>query len=175
MAAGSTYTPIATTTLGSSASSYTFSSIPQTYTDLVLVLNGYGAVTDGSSIVGEVGNNSLDTGANYSMTRLSGSGSTASSGRASGTNFIRFANLTGQSTSSSNPTSLIINFMNYSNTTTFKTILNRVNQINGSYPGVEALVNLWRSTSAINIIKLYPYASSFAAGTTLTLYGITAA
>jgi hypothetical protein len=32
----STYTPIATTTLGSAAASYTFSSISGTYTDLVL-------------------------------------------------------------------------------------------------------------------------------------------
>ena len=35
MAAGSTYTPIATTTLGSNVASYTFSSIAGTYTDLV--------------------------------------------------------------------------------------------------------------------------------------------
>ena len=37
MAAGITYTPIASTTLGSAAASYTFSSIPNTYTDLVLI------------------------------------------------------------------------------------------------------------------------------------------
>jgi len=36
----STYTPIASVTLSSAQASVTFSSIPQTYTDLVLVVNG---------------------------------------------------------------------------------------------------------------------------------------
>ena len=35
-----TYTPIATTTLGSAQSSYTFSSISSAYTDLILIYNG---------------------------------------------------------------------------------------------------------------------------------------
>jgi hypothetical protein len=35
-----TYTPIASITLGATATSVTFSSIPSTYTDLILVMNG---------------------------------------------------------------------------------------------------------------------------------------
>ena len=175
MPAGSTYTPIATATLGSATASYTFSSISGAYTDLVLIINGYGDGSDGNSIVCRVGNGTIDTGNNYSTTRLHGSGSAVGSGRASDAPFMRLANFSGMSTSSANPTLLIANFMNYSNTSTYKTILNRINQVNGSYPGVEALVNSWRSTSAINTIEVYPYSSSFATGTTLTLYGITAA
>ena len=176
MAAGSTYTPIATTTLGSAQTSYTFSSISGSYTDLVLIVSGFGAVADGYSVLAQVGNGSIDTGANYSTTRLSGDGSTASSGRASNANFMRLQSVTGQSTTSSNITNLIINFMNYSNTTTYKTVLNRANQTSGSYPGTEAIVNLWRSTSAIDTIKVFPFTgASFATGSTFTLYGITAA
>ena len=51
MAAGSTYTPIATTTLGS-AGTITFSSIPSTYTDLVIVLNGNGSRVAGTDDTG---------------------------------------------------------------------------------------------------------------------------
>lgn len=170
-----TYEPIATTTLGSSASSYTFSSIPQTYTDLVLVLFGYGDGADGNSIVGRVGNGSLDTGANYSTTRMSGNNVTATTGRATNVDFMRFMNVSGQSTSSSFPTSLIINYMNYSNTNAKKTMINQVSQIGGSYPGTEVIINLWSNTAAINTIQIYPYSASFAAGTIITLYGIKAA
>jgi hypothetical protein len=66
--------------------------------------------------------------------------------------------------------------MNYSNTTTYKTILanSRVEPGDATYSGVETLVNLWRSTSAINTIKIMPNAGTFASGFTATLYGIKA-
>jgi hypothetical protein len=43
-----TYTPLATVTLGSSASSVTFSSIPGTYRDLILIFDGTGSGTTGN-------------------------------------------------------------------------------------------------------------------------------
>jgi hypothetical protein len=76
----------------------------------------------------------------------------------------------GFSTSNTVPYPVITQFNQYSNTTTFKTYLSR-----SSSPGSEVLtyVNLWRSTAAINSIKLYPSSGgSFTSGTTLTLYGI---
>jgi hypothetical protein len=79
MAAGNTYEAIATQTLGSAAASVTFSSIPGTYTDLVVVIAG--TLTTGSDNVSFQLNG--DSGANYSVTVLTGDGSTASSGRAS--------------------------------------------------------------------------------------------
>lgn len=175
MPAGSTYTPIATTTLGSAQTSYTFSSISGSYTDLVLIVNGYG-VTQENSVLCQVGNGSVDTGSNYSTTTVAGNGSTASSNRQSSQTYMRFQSYGGLSTSSSNPTLIIAHFMNYSNTTTNKTALVRANQTSGTYPAVEALVNLWRSTSAIDTIKVFPFTgASLATGTTLTLYGIASA
>jgi hypothetical protein len=58
---------------------------------------------------------------------------------------------------------------NYSNTTTFKTFLSRTNVASDR---VEALVGLWRSTSAITSITLYCGSNSFVTGSTFTLYGI---
>lgn len=160
-----TYTPIATYTTPSAAANYTFTSIPTTYTDLVCIISGQNSTSD-QGIVAQVGNGSVDTGSNYSTTYILGSGtSTGISGReSSATSMIvgRMAN------SASNS---IIHFMNYSNTTTNKTVLGRGND--GAY--VIQHVGLWRSTAAINTIKLFNLSSvTFAAGVTLTLYGIKA-
>lgn len=163
-----TYEPIATTTLGSSQTNITFSSISGSFTDLVLVLNG--AFVGGAETIGVQFNS--DTGSNYSNTILAGSGSSASSGRSS--------NQTGLSVgtngywTTTNEANSIIQIQNYSNNTTYKTALSRSN--NASV-GVDAIVGLWRSTSAITTIKLYGLysARSFASGTTATLYGIKAA
>lgn len=165
MAAGSTYTPIATTTLGSPTASYTFSSIPSTYTDLVLIIGGSNVSGD-QGIVTQVGNGSIDTGSNYSTTYLLGNGSSASSGRASNDTSIIAGRM------DANPSTSIIHYMNYSNTTTYKTVLGRGND--GTY--VIQHVGLWRNTAAINTIKVYNLSSvNFAAGTVITLYGIAAA
>ena len=161
MTAGSTYTPISTTTLGVDTPSYTFSSISGSYTDLILILNG--ASTAASNI--QLQFNS-DTATNYSYNLIYGTGSIAGAGRTS-TSFA----VAGYMPSGTISTT-IINFQNYSNSTTFKTLLSRENTANAE---VGAYVNLWRSTSAINSIKVYPSGGNLAAGMTLTLYGILSA
>jgi hypothetical protein len=166
MAAGATYVPIATQTLGSSASSVTFSSIPQTYTDLVLIVSGTDSIASSAGVACRVGNNSVDSGTNYSSTYLYGNGSSASTGRQSNVSNAYVGRIgTGQGSG-------IANFQNYSNTTTYKTILARGND--SSY--LFDYVNLWRNTAAINTIYLYSDSTNnFASGCTFTLYGIAAA
>jgi hypothetical protein len=167
MAAGATYEPIATTTLGSAQSSVTFSSISGAYTDLVIITNT--AVASGTgAIYLRVGNGSVDTGTNYSFTYMYGNGSTIQSGNASNRNeavIDRHAtSLTGNG---------IASIMSYSNTTTFKSIIARGNE--SSNMSI-VYANLWRSTSAINIITMLDEnGANFAAGSTFTLYGIAAA
>jgi hypothetical protein len=167
MAAGSTYTPIATTTLGSAAASYTFSSIPSTYTDLVLVMNTLFNGSDGFISLQFNG----DTGTNYSTTSLGGNGSSAYSGRR--TSADQFYVMYGGRGDSTSPSSYIINIQNYANTTTHKTQLARSNNFGTGEVATEG--NLWRSFSAINSIKLNAPSSAFNTGSTFTLYGIQAA
>ena len=168
MAAGSTYTPIATSTLSSSSASVDFNSVSGSYTDLVLVINA--AASAAVNLWVQVGNGSVDTGTNYSVTRLSGNGSSASSDRkTSATKFEMTAQSYIDTVMNFNS---IIQFQNYSNTTTYKTILSRENLAAG---GVDAVVGLWRSTSAINTIKVLTSSGTFSSGSTFTLYGITAA
>jgi len=165
MPAGSTYTPIATTTLASAQASYTFTSIPSTYTDIVMVCAHSNSAQSGVRV--QVGNGSIDTGSNYSITYLLGDGSSATSGRAANDGSFDFAFVAANSEST-----LIVNAMNYANTTTYKTFVTRNS---GAAQGVTARVGLWRSTSAINQIKLALSTGNFNAGTTFTLYGIASA
>ena len=168
MTAGSTYTPIATQTLGSAAASVTFSSIPSTYTDLVLVINGAVSVNT-ASIVGQVNG---DTASNYSFTELYGSGSAAGSYRIANTTIFA-ASQYSLGISNTNPSTNILHFMNYANTTTYKTILLRSSDASN---GTTATVNLWRSTAAINSITLKMQSTyTMNTGTVFSLYGIAAA
>ena len=162
MAAGSTYTPIATTTLGSNQTSVTFNSFSG-YTDLRLIC----ALTSSANQ-----NNFLqfngDTGSNYSSTYLQGDGSSAGSGRASSTSFgfVDYVGSTAQHT-------LTIDIMNYSNSTTYKTYLSRggnAGNLTITYGG------LWRSTSAITSLTFNNgTGSGLLTGSQITLYGILAA
>ena len=165
MAAGSTYTPIATTTLGSAASSYTFSSIPGTYTDLVLILS----TKTSSSGAGVSVRFNGDTGSNYSWTEISGNGSAASSAR--GTNTTSIFNC--GSTSTADFQAGIMSFNNYSNTTTYKTVLSRGQDTTNGY--VQSHVGTWRSTAAINSVTVLANSGNLTTGCTFTLYGIAAA
>lgn len=163
----STYTPIATTTLSGTSSGVTFSSISGSYTDLVLVVS---PISSSGGSACRIQFNS-DTGSNYSSTVLYGTGSAAGSSRNSNTTYGRTHEYAGFDTTVGG-TTLILQFNNYSNTTTYKNWLSRSNQASG---GVDALVGTWRSTSAISTIYIFPSASTFASGSSFTLYGITAA
>jgi hypothetical protein len=164
-----TYVPIATYTLASSASTVTFGSgqtIPQTYTDLVLVMN-FVQTTSGSPVI--VFNS--DTTSTYSITNLTGSGSSAASNRE--TNIHNYYSFDYIATSTTNPNLSIIDIMNYSNTTTYKTVLERANNASS---GTGAMVGLYQNTNAIKQIDITRQSGGYwSAGSTFTLYGIKAA
>ncbi len=155
----STYTPIATSTAGSTISDFTFSSIPSTYTDLIVVVNGLGSDTSY-----KIRFNS-DSGSNYSSTFLYGDGSSAASGRASSQTYATTVGRQNNGTT-------IMNIQNYSNTTTNKTMLTRGSAASNL---VIATVSLWRSTAAIDSVLIVPETGSFNTGSTFTLYGVKSA
>lgn len=164
MPAGNTYEAIASQTLSSAASSVTFSSIPATYTDLVLVSAAIG--TGDLQVYGRLNG---DSGTNYSNTFLAGNGTSASSIAQTNTNVYQNDYYLAVSTDGG---LITMNFMNYSNSTTYKTILVRSGLGN---KGVNAIVNLWRNTAAITSIALTVSGNQFAIGSTFSLYGIKAA
>jgi len=157
-----TYEPIATNTLGSASATVTFSSIPGTYTDLIIIVQG--KTTTGNANV-QLRFNS-DTGSNYNYLGLGGSGGAAVSARASDTTLIQteYYGYFDQSLGDR-----IIHIMNYANTNTYKTVLGRGNNSNN---GTSAIVGVWRSTSAITSATVIDGNSTFVSGSTFTLYGI---
>ena len=161
-----TYTPIASITLGANAPSVTFNSIPQTYTDLVLV-SIYGNSTLDTS--GWLRFNS-DSGSNYSWTYLLGDGSGAYSGRFSNQTYTTLDGA-GAGTTINTGIQAISHIMNYSNSTTNKTVLTRDNN-GATYKSVELKVGLWRSTAAITSITVGGVTGNLITGSTFNLYGI---
>lgn len=159
-----TYEPIATTTLGSAQSSVTFSSISGSYTDLVLVVSGKRDTGSADDFLVRFNG---DSGSNYSRTFLYGDGTTAASGRESNQTSAKLLYM-----DSTNWTATTLVFFNYSNSTTYKTAMNRTN-----LPGVVTSTNvaLWRNTAAITSISITASSNNIASNSTFTLYGIKAA
>ena len=156
-----TYEKVATTTLGSAQASYTCSSIPSTYTDLILVCAG--TISTASDLYIQFNG---DTASNYSKILVYGTGSVSGSATYTGVTQIGFSyQSTGQGVS-------IAQIFQYANTSTNKNVISRGG---ASDTGLQINVGSWRSTAAINSIKVYPAAANLSTGYVLTLYGIKAA
>jgi hypothetical protein len=168
MAAGNTYEAIATTTLSSASSNVSFTSIPGTYTDLIVSISIAGVSVQETPNMYFNGDNS----ALYSTTQIIGNGSTATSNRTTSTTYFYGigSKNSGQTTGVS---SIIVQIPSYSNTSIFKTMLSR----NNSTPTeVNFISGLYRSTSAVSSINFTVQAgNTYSTGTVFSIYGIKAA
>ena len=162
----SSYNAIGSVTLSSGQTQVTFPNIPQIYTDLILVISGGGS-SSGDSTVFRVNG---DSGTNYSSTELYGTGSAAGSQKETSATFgrITYSSDFGTTLTSNS----IMNFMNYSNNVTNKTVISRSNVPSSTYPSTDAIVSLWRNTASINSILVYPTSGNWLVGTTFNLYGV---
>jgi hypothetical protein len=140
----------------------TFSSIPATYRDLILVVNG-----TASAIINVVIRFNGDTGSNYSYVLAEGNGTSATSQNSSSTNIPEVGRM---STSQSNT---IAQVMDYSATDKHKTVLGRGNSL-GDITRMAAA--RWANTSAVTSLEVFasPTPRTFSSGTVLSLYGVIA-
>lgn len=161
-----TYIPLANVTLGSTSASVTFSSISQSYRDLVLVAQLNATVTT-SYLQSRVNN---DTGSKYNEIVALGTGSSVGSYSYSNQTamYFYYPGYIG----TANNTFVVANYFDYSATDKHKTIITRGNAATAS--GVDMVAHRWASTSAITSLSLFPDSGSFAAGSTFALYGIAA-
>jgi hypothetical protein len=156
-----TYEPIATTTT-SGGGQVTFSSIPSTYTDIVLI---FGMNPGGNDNLGIRFNN--DSTALYSLTRLSGNGTSASSTSVANSTYP----IVQSGLYEAGYTALFkFDIFNYAGST-FKTFTSSAVVSKNGSGEVTTCVGLWRSTAAINRIDLYGSIGN----STVTIYGIKAA
>lgn len=175
--AGITYTPIQSITASGSSTSITFSSIPQTYTNLVLITS-VTTTTDGESVYVQFNG---DSGSNYSRTNLSSAtdpGVTSTRQTSQSSIAVQY----GTGIGSNQPSISNIEIPNYTNTTTYKTVLSKSSIFRGSSTNKAEVylgVGLWRGStgSATQAITSITVGSSgtFNNTSTFTLYGVLAA
>jgi len=163
------------------AASWSEAAIPSSYDHLLLVMSNRTVtayVTDTLKI--QVGNGSVDTGANYSFTPLNGLNGGLTSVRRTARSSITELHTSGLNTTANTFASIKVWIPNYANTTGFKAILVSGAKENASTGTGEWYVyqtaGLWQSTSAITDISVSAAAGlDTAQYSTFTLYGVTGA
>jgi len=167
--------PIAYVNLSSPGINITFSNIPQTYQDLMLV--AFARNTQALAINGmNLYINTTSQSPNYwSQTTLAGNGSLTASTRGTTTTIQYGATLDmpGSTSTSGVYGSAVYHILNYTNTTTYKTVLGRnANDQNGS-GSVQIAAALFAQTGAVTTLQIGSgYGANYSAGTTFALYGI---
>jgi hypothetical protein len=164
-----TYDELQVQIVGTNTPSVTFDSIPQNYTDLILVSHtGYTNTNVGQGLSLRFNG---DAGSNYSVTVAESDGSSASAYR--GTSQTGGGFCAPSNGNQSFLTPVTTHIFNYTNTTTFKNWLSR----NSGPTFVNGYAGVWRATpAAITSISIVATGSSgnIRAGSTFSLYGIRA-
>jgi hypothetical protein len=164
-----TYTPLATVTLASAVSTVSFSSIPATYRDLILITNIRTTKSATSDAVFVRANS--DSGSNYTRVGMFGNGSTT--GSFTGTESGYYLAVTGNTATSGVFDMNILQIMDYSAADKHKTALLRESE--NQITTVLAEAQRWANTNAITTLTVVPQTGpNLAAGSTLSLYGVIA-
>lgn len=166
--------PIATVNVTSGTdTAIGFSSIPQIYQDLMLVLSTRrtDSVTEGTQFL-----YTNHAGSVVSTTKLTSDGATATSSRTTAQNAGFIGPYPGATAQVGTFATQIVHFLNYANTSSFKTILCRTASDRNGGGQTELSVTLSRDTSALTTIGVSTYNASiyYVPGSTATLYGIKA-
>ena len=160
-----TYILIEAKTLTTTTASIEFTSIPSTYTDLILKFTARHTTSEVSNDV----NISLNAStSNFSSTRVYGSGSSTGSdtiSRLAGTSV-------GASATANTFANNEIYIPNYTSGNAKSFSVDQVGENNATQAYQQLTAGLWDDTSVINAIKLQPAAGSFVAYSTFYLYGI---
>ena len=168
-----TYTLIQAQTLASAAASVTFSSIPATYTDLVVRIStrtDNGAVNDGIILT-----INSTAGTAYSKTTLLGNGATATSNRSTSTNAFGTSpnGATGSTATASTFGSIDIYVPSYTVSQNKPFGYFGAGETNATTAYMGAIAGLWSNTATVSQLDLTPNSGiNFVQYSSFYLYGI---
>ena len=165
-----TFIKIASVSVGSGgASSIDFTSIPSTYTDLVIKLSGRMTnATAGGTYIAFNGN-----AANYSSRGLEGNGSSVGSfTNSGGTSKIYLGVINWGNSTASTFSSFDVYLPNYAGSQNKSVSVDQVTENNATDSWATLMAGLWSDTSAISSLSLTTQFGSFVQHSTATLYGI---
>ena len=158
-----TFDCIASNTLSANASDVTFSSIPSTYTDLRMIVQGNCTATITNNLSFQI--NGLTT-TTYSQVSMAATNVTVTGSRSTAqTQFFGSSDFGG----TPNTTTFTIDFLNYADTSRQRTCL-------WSMAGsgqVQRAAGLNSTTNALSSIRFFAQGATLAAGSTFAIYGIT--
>jgi len=140
-----------------------FGSLPQTYRDLILVINC--GTTTNTNVFVSINGDATD--GNYAATQISGSG-TSPDGGDMPSFFSRILNNWGFPANAFN-TNYIVQFIDYSATDKQKAYLSRSNNADN---GTSLIVGRRADTAAIISVAVEASGTTFLAGSTFNLYGV---
>ena len=166
-----TYTLISSVTVGSGgAADIEFTSIPATYTDLV-VLTSLRGTTSAVSVSGQLRFNSSTSG--YGLKYLQGSGSAASSGDFSATtSLIYLGDIPAATGTTSTFANVLVYVPNYAGSNNKSISVDGVEERNNAAAYATLVAAKWDNASAITSVKLYPSSGNWVQYSTAYLYGI---
>jgi len=167
-----TYVAIATTTVGSGgASNIEFTSIPATYTDLVVSFSGR-SVYNGTTDVLKLTFNG-NTSSNYTRREIEGDGASAASYSETTTSGFQYIYVPGNTGTTSTFGNCQIYVPNYAGSNNKSFSVDNVIERNNTTAYACLMAGLWANSAAITSLKLESQnASNIAQYSTATLYGI---
>lgn len=163
----SSFESIASATGTGSSGTITFSSIPGTYKSLQLRMNGLTS-TAGVSVFLRYNS---DSGANYVHHWLYGNGTTATASAQTAKTENRILG-TDNGTSTTSPSSGIIDIHDYASATKYKTVRAFTGVDKNGTGEINLMSGLWLSTSAITSITVFLASVNWTTDSTFALYGI---
>lgn len=164
-----TFTQIGTAvTVGSGgAASIDFSTIPSTYTDLVLVLSARYSASQVTGYCTAAFNGSTS---NFSIRGLYGSGSGTPGSFTTPSNFV--GEIVGDTATANTFSNLTMYVPNYAGGANKSFSVDSVGENNGTTAQATFTAGLWSQTAAITSISLSPNSGTFKQYTTAYLYGV---